>query len=150
MNAEKDSVKLYDKASKHFMSGGFPDSLPIDQAYVHIGMYLGWIVENYLYSQFFEDECDTQIIRFKRREISPAILSEIWNGSLGSNLFTEEGNMFTYYYYGGGLYNKDYISILSEGLPSIYHVKDSWENFDKISVKISQRFEVWKNELSKI
>lgn len=148
MSAANDSVKLYDKASSHFMSGGFPDSLPIDQAYVHIGMYLGWIVENNLFSEFFEEECDTQIIRFKRREISPAILSEIWNGSLGSNLFTDTGNMFTFYYYGGGLYKKDYSVVLSENLPSIYHVKDSWANFEKISEKITERFNTWKKELS--
>lgn len=141
-------VNLYDKASQHFMSGGFPDQLPIDQAYVHIGMYLGWIVSNNLYSDFFEEECDTQIYRFKHKEISPAMLSEIWGGSLGSNLFTDEGNMFTYYYYGGGLYKRDYEKLLAAQLPSIYHVKDSWENFDMVSKKITEQYQRWKSELS--
>ena len=138
---------VYDKAAQHFLTGGFPESLPIEQAHVHIGMYMGWIIDNELYSDFFEEESDTQIYRFKRREISPALLSGTWNGYLASELFTEAGNMFTYYYYGGGLYKKDYQKILASTLPSIYHVKDSWENFKLISAKISERYQVWKNEL---
>ena len=31
---------IYDNAKSHFL-GNFPDSLPIEQAYVHIGIYLG-------------------------------------------------------------------------------------------------------------
>jgi hypothetical protein len=138
---------VYDKAAQHFLTGGFPESLPIEQAHVHIGMYMGWIIDKELYSEFFEEESDTQIYRFKRREISPALLSGTWNGYLASELFTEAGNMFTYYYYGGGLYKKDYQKILASTLPSIYHVKDSWENFKLISAKISERYQVWKNEL---
>ena len=41
---------IYDNAKSHFL-GNFPDSLPIEQAYVHIGMYLGWIIESDLYSE---------------------------------------------------------------------------------------------------
>ena len=46
---------IYDNAKSHFL-GNFPDSLPIEQAYVHIGMYLGWIIDLDLYSEYFEDE----------------------------------------------------------------------------------------------
>ena len=60
---------IYDNAKTHFL-GNFPENLPIEQAYVHIGMYLGWIIDNELYSDYFEDEAEVQIIRFKRREIS--------------------------------------------------------------------------------
>ena len=73
---------IYDNAKTHFL-GNFPESLPIEQAYVHIGMYLGWIIERDLYSEFFEEEAEIQIFRFKRREISCTILSEIWDGYLG-------------------------------------------------------------------
>lgn len=134
---------IYDNAKSHFL-GNFPESLPIEQAYVHIGMYLGWIIDNDLYSETFEDEADIQIFRFKRREISCTILSEIWDGYLGHELFNRTGNMFTYYYYGGGLYHTDYQNLLVKELPSIYHVKDSWENYDKIASRIRMRFEDWQ------
>ena len=139
---------IYDNAKNHFL-GNFPANLPIEQAYVHIGIYLGWIIDNDLYSEYFEEEASTEIYRFKRRELVCTIISEIWDGYLGHELFNLQGNMFTYYYYGGGIYRKDYEEILCQHLPSIYHVKDTWENFDKISRKMTERFEYWK-ELIKI
>lgn len=134
---------IYDNAKNHFL-GNFPEFLPIEQAYVHIGIYLGWIIENDLYSEYFEEEAETEIYRFKRRQLGCTILSEIWDGYLGYELFSQEGNLFTYYYYGGGIFKKDYEKVLMKELPSIYHVKDTWENFDKIAQQINKRFDDWK------
>lgn len=148
MTSQKKANKnIYDNAKTHFL-GNFPDNLPIEQAYVHIGMYLGWVIEKSLYSKTFEEEAEIQIFRFKRREISCTILSEIWEGYLGHELFNKEGNMFTYYYYGGGLYYSDYDQVLVKKLPSIYHVTDSWENFNKIFERIDLRYQDWKKIVS--
>ena len=138
---------IYDNAKTHFL-GNFPENLPIEQAYVHIGMYLGWIIDNELYSDYFEDEAEVQIIRFKRREISCTILSELWDGYLGYELFSKEGNMFSYYYYGGGLYRRDYDEVLVKELPSLYHVGDTWNNYDAMSSRINVRFADWKKMIS--
>ncbi len=140
---EKQQEKVYDTAKNHFL-GDFPQSLPIEKAYLHIGIYLGWIVDSHLYSEYFEEEASTEIFRFERREIDPIVLSEIWDGRLSYKLFSYEGNLFTYYYYAGGIYKKDYIILLAKTEPSLYHVEDTWENFFKVSQKISQRFEEWK------
>lgn len=135
---------IYDNAKSHFL-GNFPSSLPIEQAYVHIGMYLGWIIESRLYSEYFEDEASNQIFRFKRREISCTILSEIWDGYLGHELFNRQGNMFTYYYYGGGLFKSDYETLLvGKDLPSFYHVDDRWENYEQIKKRIDMRLADWR------
>ena len=134
---------IYDNAKNHFL-GNFPESLPIEQAYVHIGIYLGWVIETKLFSEYFEEEASNQIFRFNRREISCTILSEIWDGYLGQELFSQQGNMFTYYYYGSGIYRRDYEETLVKKLPSIYHVDDSWENYDKMKLQISLRFSDWK------
>jgi hypothetical protein len=134
---------IYDNAKTHFL-GNFPANLPIEQAYVHIGIYLGWVIDRDLYSEYFEDEASNQIFRFKRREISCTILSEIWDGYLGYELFNHHGNMFTYYYYGGGLYNSDYKQVLVKNLPSLYHVTDSWENYEKMKAVMDLRFQDWK------
>lgn len=135
---------IYDNAKSHFL-GNFPSDLPIEQAYVHIGMYLGWVIENEHYSEYFEDEADIQIYRFQNRQISCTILSEIWDGYLGYELFNETGNLFTYYYYGSGIYRKDYQTLLASSLPSLYHVTDSWENYDRMAQQISKRFTEWQN-----
>ena len=143
--AKKKSI--YDNAKNHFL-GNFPKQLPIEQAYVHIGMYLGWIIEQELYSTYFEDEADTQIFRFAQRQISCTILAEIWDGYLGHELFNEEGNLFTYYYYGGGIFHKDYEIILAQDLPSIYHVTDEWDTYEKMAKQISKRYDEWKKLIS--
>jgi hypothetical protein len=144
MELAKEAKKtFYDNAKAHFL-GNFPDSLPIEQAYIHIGIYLGWAIERKLYSEYFEEEASNQIFRFRRREISCTILSEIWDGYLGHEFFERQGNLFTYYYYGGGLYRRDYEEILVKDLPSLYHVQDSWENYERMKARIDLRFGDWK------
>jgi hypothetical protein len=72
------------------------------------------------------------------------VLSEIWDGRLSHELFSSQGNLFTFYYYAGGIYKKDYLEILANSAPSLYHVEDTWENYGKISQRISDRFGDWK------
>ncbi len=143
MKKDKQQEKVYDLAKNHFL-GDFPASLPIEKAYLHIGIYMGWVINNDLYSEYFEDEASTEIYRFKRRDIGCIILAEIWDGALNNELFSQIGNMFTYYYYAGGLYKQDYMDLLVKSHPTIYHVDDTWENFEKISVRITNRFNEWK------
>ena len=134
--------KVYDLAKNHFL-GDFPASLPIEKAYLHIGIYMGWVIENGLYSEYFEDEASSEIYRFSRREIGCIILAEIWDGALSHELFNDKTNLFTFYYYAGGIFKKDYTEVLVTSNKTIYHVDDSWENFDKISQRISERYEEW-------
>ena len=134
---------LLDRAKHHFM-GHFPEIMPIENAYTHIGMYLGWVVDNGLYSDFFKEETELQILRFQRREISCIILSEIWDGYLGTDLFNDKVGKFTAEYYANGDYVADYKKALARELPSIYHVEDSWENYQKISKQLSERYEAWQ------
>lgn len=133
---------LYDHAEQHFL-GTYPDLLPIEQAYVHIGMYMGWVIENDLYSGYFGLEGSTEIFRFRRREISCTILSEIWNGHLASEYLNRRGNSFTRFYYASGLYRQDYEEVLGRDLPSIYHVADTWPNYDKLKERINTRYTGW-------
>jgi hypothetical protein len=147
-NSESGNL-IYDRAKHHFL-GQFPSILPIEQAYIHIGMFLGWVLENSLYSEIFEDEEAHQVLRFKNREITCSILSAIWDGYLGDDLFNEEGNEFSVYYYQSGLYRKDYMAVLANNLPSMYHVEDSWENYEKMSAKITERYNEWKKSREKV
>jgi hypothetical protein len=143
--AARSAIKynVVDQAKSHFL-GNFPDFLPIERAYTHIGIYLGWAIENQLYSDYFEDESEVQIYRFKRREISCAILSEIWDGYLGLDLFNEHGAAFTRHYYVSGSYLIDYKDCLAREYNSLYEVTDSWLNYEKMAVRISDRFQAWE------
>jgi hypothetical protein len=140
----KKQEKVYDLAKNHFL-GDFPSSLPIEKAYLHIGIYMGWIIDNDLYSEYFEEEAATEIYRFKRREIGCIILAEIWDGALSHELFNEETNLFTYYYYAGGIFKKDYVEVLVKSHKTIYHVEDTWENYERIKKRISERFGEWQS-----
>jgi len=144
MILEKKQDKVYDLAKDHFL-GDFPSSLPIEKAYLHIGNYMGWIIDNELFSEYFEEEASTEIYRFTRREIGCIILAEIWNGALSHELFNDQANLFTFYYYAGGIFKKDYSEVLVKSHKTIYHVEDTWENFNKISKRISERFEEWRS-----
>lgn len=143
MVVEKKQDKVYDLAKNHFL-GDFPASLPIEKAYLHIGIYMGWVIDMKLYSEYFEDEASTEIYRFSRREIGCIILAEIWNGALSHELFNDETNLFTYYYYAGGLFKKDYTEVLVKSHKTIYHVEDTWENYEKLRDRMTERFIEWK------
>lgn len=43
-----------------------------------------------------------------------------------------------------GQYLHDYEELLAKDLESIYHVKDSWENYYKLKSRIDERFREWK------
>ena len=136
-------MNRYDTARNHFL-GSFPALLPIENAHTHIGMYLGWMIESGLCSDYFKEEASSHIFRFKRREISCIILSELWEGYLGAEQFSAIGNMFTCYYYTSRLYHNDYNELLVKRLPSRYHVSDNWENYDQIKKRIDKRLHDWK------
>lgn len=42
------------------------------------------------------------------------------------------------------VYFADYEATLAHGLPSVYHVEDSWENYHKIASVIDDRFSQWQ------
>jgi hypothetical protein len=136
---------IYDIAKQRFLAH-FPSILPIEQAYVHIGMFLGWMLENDLYSEEFEEEESLQILRFKQREITCSILSAMWDGYLDEELFSKKGNDFLQYYFQSGKYRQDYQNTLATGLNSMHQVSDTWENYEKIAKTISQKFENWEKK----
>lgn len=139
---------IYEKAKIQFLSH-FPSILPMDQAYVHVGMFLGWMLDHDLHSEIFEDEEAHQLLRFKNKEISCSLLSALWDGYLGEELFNEEGNDFCHYYYQSGIYRKDYQEMLVDANHN-GQVEDTWENYGKLATRISVRFKDWKRNFQEI
>jgi hypothetical protein len=137
---------VYDKAEYH-SDIDFPKGLPRKQAFVHTGMFVGWLIEHDMIAKDFLEETQG----FKERKITGAQVYKAWDGCLISDMLTDEGNAFAKYYYAGadglgGLYFEDYKAALVGDLPSLYHVKDTWENYDVIKKKIDQRYETWKKQ----
>ena len=73
---------------------------------------------------------------------------------LHSGDFSEEGNAFIKAYYthpkkSYGQYLVDYSDVFFGPDPSLYHVADSWENYDRLASFIDRRYRDWKRKRKK-
>jgi PII-like signaling protein len=134
---------VYDKAEYHY-DGDFPKGLARKQAFVHTGMFVGWLIEHDMIAKDFLEEAQ----KFKAREISGAQVYKAWDGCLNSDMLVEEGRRFAsdYFDFEHGQFLDDYEALLVKDLPSLYHVADTWENYNLIKTKIDERYEAWKRK----
>ncbi len=140
----------YDRADWHY-GGNFPKDLPNENGGTHIGMFLAWSIHNGLVGDFHIEESQEDVNSVKERKMTgrdflfKACDEKFWEEDL-----SEEGNEFAKAYYSGsgdssyGLYVSDYETTLAGGLATIYHVEDSWENYEKIEKIISRRYSNWR------
>ncbi len=130
--------------------GNFPNDLPQEAGGTHIGMFITWILNNNLHGELHrETESDElQVNKVLNREITGRDFfistcdAKFWDEDLN-----EEGYAFSEFYYENdetAMYFDDYTNTLAGNSESIYHVENSWENYDKIAVVITKRFEAWK------
>lgn len=144
---------VYDKAKWHY-DGDYPSDLDQSHAFIHSGLFLGWVVEHdMLDSEFLNDigGSDGEIGQFKSRQVTAPKLFGLWDGALVDYMLNEEANAFaqSYFDFQTGQYLKYYDRLLSHGLLSIYHVEDTWENYDLIKRQIDKRFAEWKKKQTK-
>jgi hypothetical protein len=67
------------------------------------------------------------------------------SSKFGEDDLNEEGNAFAREYYeASGRYFDDYNAVVANGLPSCYHVEDSWTVYDRIAEIIDRRYAEWK------
>ena len=132
------NVIIYDKAKYHY-EGNFPVELDRMHAFVHIGMFLGWACTNDLLSEQMLEDFASEISQFQRRNITGTRLIELCGGALASDMLNDAGNAFTSQYY-EFKYLDDYVEVLLGTLPSIYHIEDRWENFDRMKLRINERY----------
>ena len=137
---------VYDKAKWHY-EGDFPEGLDDEQGFVHTGMYLGWIIENHLYSKEFKEAAANEIIKFKQKKMTGTEIYMNWDGVFVSDMLNEEGNAFTksYFDFKDGVYLDDYEEVFPH-VKSLYEVKDTWGNYETLKPKLNERFNSWKHK----
>jgi hypothetical protein len=142
-HSEEESF-VYDKAKWHY-EGEFPEELDEYHGYIHTGMYLAWAIETGLTNEEFAEEFAEEIEQFQARAMTGPQIYEAGDGVFDSTMLTSQGNSFTrvYFDFDTGDYANDYIGLLAENLPTLYHVADSWANYDTLKVKITQRYQAW-------
>lgn len=142
----ENDMDVYDKAKWHY-GGDFPEDLDDFQGYVHTGMFLGWVIDQDLVSNQFKKDHAKEIGLFKDRKLTGArVYEQALDGLLMLEDLNEIGNRFAIYYFNmdSGEYLVDYESILGNNLPSLYHVKDSWENYYKLKEMLDSKFDEWQ------
>jgi hypothetical protein len=138
----------YDRADWHYGSD-FPKDLAPESGGTHIGMFVAWAILRGLEGELHREESPEALEQVRRREMTGRdfLMTEcdekFWEEDLN-----EEGNAFARAYYdtqgGSGLYLADYECTLGNGLPSTYHVEDTWAAFDQLCPVIDRRFAEWK------
>lgn len=140
----------YDRMDWHYGSDNFPDDLEPENGGTHIGMFLAWVINNHLEGELHVNESQESLARVCSRQMTGREFLEqecdekFWEVDLN-----EEGNAFAKYYYDSDKYIDDYVEIFCDNFPSIYHVEDIWENYDKIAKVLDKRFNEWKRQKNK-
>ena len=149
---EESGPHVYDKAKWHY-EGDYPKGLPKAQAFVHTGLFTGWLIDHDMISRDFTRQFSQKFPpvtkHFKQRKITGPQVYKIWGGCLKSDMLTPEANEFAQAYYDGHNFAKDYRSLLVRRLPSWYHVQDSWVNYGVLAPQIDARYEAWKKSHGK-
>lgn len=133
---------IIDDAKEHFRRG-FSVMLPMENAFMHIGVFLGWVIERELYSELFADEGDTQIFRFLNQNLSCVLLGTVWDGCVSYEQLNEEGQEFARDYYEAGQYLIDYKETLAKDKKSLFQVKDNRMSYERMRDVLDQRFAEW-------
>jgi hypothetical protein len=134
----------YDRADWHY-GGTFPKGLPDAAGGTHIGMFLAWAIMRGLEGEDAQADTDSLEAVRARRMTGRDYLLNICDEKFWESDLSEEGNAFAKQYYGEKGYYKDYEKALARRLPSLYHVEDSWDNFDRLTPVLDQRFRDWKS-----
>ena len=106
---------------------------------MHTGLFAAWLSDRGLIAEEYADEAK----QIKRRKMTGPKAYKNWGGVLASDMLSDEGDAFTRKYY-DTMFCPDYEELLSGKLPSFYHVKDTWENYEILKQRIDKRFQSWK------
>lgn len=134
----------------HYGAEDFPTTLDSKAGGTHIGMFLAWAIHNDLVGDFHTQQSIESLQKVKDRKMTGAeFLQKECDEKFWEEDLSDIGSEFASHYYESNAYFGDYESVLGKDLPSLYHVDDSWENFDTISKTISQKFYQWKDSYNK-
>src|SRR5262249_53934947 len=138
---------VFDKAEWHY-EGEYPDDLDEGQAFVHTGLYLGWILDAGLYSEEFADDFRNEIAQFRARKLTGPGVYQSADGVFLDEMLNPEGVAFTtdYFDFQRGKYLDDYDKLLAADLPSMYHVENTWENYDRLKPQLHKRLAAWRKK----
>jgi hypothetical protein len=133
----------YDRADWHY-GGNFPSNLPTENGGTHIGMFLAWCIVNGLEGDLHKDDSQDSIALVRSRKMTGReFLFKECDEKFWEEDLNETGNAFAKSYYVSNQYITDYEHVLGENVETLYHVQDTWENFDRIKAVIDIKYKKW-------
>jgi hypothetical protein len=139
-------LMIYDRAEWHYQ-GDYPDDLPPQQGGTHIGIFFAWLVNRKLESERLAIEHSAELDAIRSRSMTGReFLASMRDGELADGDMNDDGNAFARAYYDSDTYFQDYAQTLVGELPSLYHVDDSWENYDLMAERIDARYAAWQKQ----
>jgi hypothetical protein len=112
-------------------------------------MFLAWAIMNHLEGVFHRQESAKLLEAVRKREKTGRhFLFEACDGKFWDEDLNDEGNDFAQSYYAGegnlGQFLTDYANVFAHEGSSLYHVADTWENYDRFAPVITRRYLAWK------
>lgn len=134
----------YDQWKWH-IEGKYPkDQLP-EQGYVHIGMYLTWLILNDLMDPKWVARSGARraVAAVTDRRETGCALRDMTDGKLASDMLSGEGQAFTGAYYAPEYgYVRDYRGLFGRRADR-YDVPDDWATYDRLARVLDDRFAEW-------
>jgi hypothetical protein len=141
---EEQSVIEYDLWRWH-TEGTFPKGERPEMGYVHIGMFVTWLVDldmldpDWMARSGVKDAVEA--IRDRRE--TPCAMRDMTEGRLASDMMTADGQGFTGAYYAPEYgYARDWRKVFGRRADR-YAVPDEWKTYDRIGPMIERRYREW-------
>ena len=143
-SAEEQALAEYDDWRWH-VEGKFPKDQPPEQGYVHIGVFVTWLLDfGFVDSDWVARTGAEQVVSaVAERRGTPGSLRDVTEGRLVSEMLTPEGRAFTGAYYAPEYgYARDWRTVFGRRADR-YDVPDAWETYDRIAPLLDRRHEAW-------
>ncbi len=134
-----------DRIDWHNGADNFPKELAHESGGTHIGMFITWVLYNNLEGDLHKTNSVESVNSIKARKMTGTkfLIKECDEKFLEDDL-GQEGLEFAKHYYEQNTYYEDYEKTLVTTEPTLYHVQDTWGNYDKISTYIDSAFKKWR------
>lgn len=136
----------YDDATWH-SGGDFPEDLPDEAGGTHIAMFVAWALLSDLGGTLHTDDFAEDLAALKARQMTPGeYFFASCDGKFTDEDLNRRGNAFASFYFDDNDrgYLADYDDTLGGDVPTLYHVADSWDTFDRIRSVLDERYAAWR------